>query len=362
MYFNIKKNLKALFVFVSILSLPCVAALKEMTSQENVYGELLLSNDSTSVKLGASVLYSESINHPVLMSVVSHLLTEGLNKSIDLHEDTLAWLIKALGRSNNCGYREKLSLINTQSSKIKKYIRKSIKSLKKCDSKTVLVDEQQGRIGLTKTIKESKTASHKNRDIKAFYLLKTGDSLAEVLNSIQQPDLVKVGLQRKRNRWLVFVVVNDMRLDLIYNQAGRLRFNKVKSDFWKLEYIDPIIDDSKDLLVDFKKIYLIKDIASKRLMVQKIYKEKTGEQVHIDVLADYLWRNMQTDESVHIDTLSWIVRVLNDRDSKRYNAMLLKISHDAHSRKLKRYAKKHSDKKLKDVDGYYKPMTKNDSK
>lgn len=158
-----------------LFSFNAVAALN---SSEQKVADLLLSGDVRQLKVAAKRIFERNISNPELIDIVAEILLKKYPHAYPSEADTMAWMSKAIGSTQNGRYHSVLSEIaeSTTNKKLIKHTKKALTNLGSVDGQQQYL---QGSYPLPDNLYAKETAVA--RDKRIMDLLMAGD-----LKSLQQ--------------------------------------------------------------------------------------------------------------------------------------------------------------------------------
>lgn len=106
-------------------------AMAELTSNQQALADQLLSGDLRQLKAASQRIFKEEISNPELLDIAAEVLLTKYPDAYTSDVDTLAWLARAIGASENGRYYGALSEVvnNTKIDKLERHAEKALKNL-----------------------------------------------------------------------------------------------------------------------------------------------------------------------------------------------------------------------------------------
>lgn len=317
-----------------------------LTKKEQVYMRLLNSDKLQEVKLGAKALNNDLPTEPLLWNFAAFKLWQLANSEQKTHkeyEDTSSWLTKALGNSKQRAYYSVLTDFGKkeQSKKIKRYVKKALKKLKKLP-KTAQFDVQSYQPQLSNLIKETPQKIATNE---MFSQIGRGSTLTHALKELGSPDFVGQYIRYVRRPFIGRQVFQNLRI--AYSDIGSMEFKYADSQWILAEkhaqgkvVLAGVDSGSQGLLA--------KLVSNDPVQIRSASKEaiamQLSDQKALDVVAQYIWNNKKTTDNQLIDGLAWLCKVLGASENGRYREFLLGLTPEVTNRKIAKYAQGAADK------------------
>ncbi len=172
--------------------------------------------------------------------------------------------------------------------------------------------------------------------------------LSEVFKHAGFPQAVQVGLKRTRNRWVGFLVTNEMRLELIYPKFGIARFDKVGSKRWKLDFIKPDFEYLFAHPAQMARIFDYQDLRSIRMSMRTLFNRDSVPAAALDGLAELVYRFKDTEDKQLADAVAYIIKTLAKHDVGRYQQFFRQVTETAKNAKIRNYSEEYIQRRISD--------------
>lgn len=106
-------------------------ALAELSPRHQKLADMMLSGDMRQLKVAAQTIHRAEISDPELMDIAAEVLLTKYSHANSSEIDTVAWLARAIGASENGRYYDALNLVinNTDNSKLKRHAESALDEL-----------------------------------------------------------------------------------------------------------------------------------------------------------------------------------------------------------------------------------------
>ena len=158
-----------------------VNALAELTTQEQQLVDMMKSGELKELKVASQQMVQSSVSNVEVLDIGAEILLRKYKYAYAYEIDTLAWLAKSLGASNNSRYYSVLSTVANEANdrKLASHARKAIKSLKASSTDQY----QQGQVTLPDEVYPVKTKQDLNNELMAMIL---SGSLSDLKNAAKK--------------------------------------------------------------------------------------------------------------------------------------------------------------------------------
>ncbi|WP_282166329.1 hypothetical protein [Shewanella japonica] len=179
------------------------------------------------------------------------------------------------------------------------------------------------------------TPFKKRTNIEHFKNLKIGESEESVIQKLGKPDDISYD---KGN----FFISRKPKYIYTYKNLGTIEFNTTGYSNNKAEFITTThiaIQDPKYFASTKAKI-MTAEAKELRTLARNYAKQTTVSNDILDVMADRIWKERNSNDSLTIDATSWLCNVLGNSRQARYKQHLQSVIKATSSKKLKKYAEK----------------------
>ncbi|WP_298772637.1 hypothetical protein [uncultured Shewanella sp.] len=336
------------FVVLLFISLNSYANVK---GEDLIYAQLLSDPHLSNIKLGAKAMHHELPNNQVLWDFTAYTLWKTINNADSEHDefdDTNAWLIKALTEYKSPRYRVLLVELNTQkqSSKIKRYLKKALKSLPKNSQHSFDIQTYEAI-----DISAIQPQQHATKAL--FQQLQLGSTLDIVLKTLGDPNDVGQYLNHKFRFFIGGQTFQNLRLTYSNIGSMELRYdaNKWVVDKKSLQANHSLMDIPPQYQ-DLVSRLISNDAPQIKAAAREAMQLPLSDEQSLDVLAQYLWNNRTTQDKYMADSMAWLCKVLGHSNNGRYKAFLeMLATSDAHE-KIAHYAEGSAENLLSQVNGF----------
>lgn len=309
----------------------------DFDTKDTIYVDLLTSKNLQEVKLGAKALHHSLPENVQLWDLAAFTLwsmNQNGDKEDDEFDDTISWLAKAIGESQNPRYRTLLTEQNSNeaSRKVKKYFKSAIRNLTKEDRPQFRA--QEFNLEAINVINATTTPT-----LKKFDQIAQGDSLDSVIEKLGKPDGVGQYIRSYRRPFIGRQTFQNLRLSYINLGSMELKYEKthwivdLKSKQTSVDISD-IAPEYRDLLSRL----VSNDVTQIRTAAREAIKLPLTDTATLDHVAQYIWDNQQTEDSDFADSLAWLCKVLSKSQNGRYKEMLSTLAQKPLHSKITRYA------------------------
>lgn len=346
-------SMKSLCVATLVLVLFVPVPAMSYQGVNNIYAELLLTKDPDNIKFATKSIFNDQATEIELYDLVAKIMTLSENGDIQLDEDTLCWLIKALGGSASQRYSALIEDYATEknSRKIQRFASQALDNL-------VLTSEQlfdPPSIDL-ENVEESlqvyiaNTRQNKSIDLK----IPKGMFVDELYSQIGHPDYVYKSEKLKELGIRGYGRVQLSLLTLFYRDYGIIRFDHANGSRW---YVEAQTYDYKNTyLPEFRVIFpqdefektpfslaeteLLLSINPRALsrLCQSLIDNKSFDRRTLDIAALRLWLSKAQDDDQMSVGLSWVAKYIGFGRQARHKNILAYLSTNATHKNLRRYA------------------------
>lgn len=336
------------FLILTFISINSYASFKGETL---IYAQLLTNPHLSDIKLGAKAMHHELPPNQALWDLTAYTLWETNNTADSEHDefdDTNAWLIKAITEYGNPRYRDLLIELQKkkQPSKIKRYLKKALKSLPKY-SKTPF------DIGTYKVIDIDAIQTQQHATKILFQQLQLGSTLETVLAQLGQPNGVGQYLNHKFRFFIGGQTFQNLRLT--YNNLGSMELIYDK-DEWILDkkslQANYNLSDLNAQYQDLVSRLISNDAPQIKAAAREAMQLPLSDEQSLDLVAQYLWNNRNTNDKYMADSMAWLCKVLGHSNNGRYKTFLeMLAASDAHE-KIAHYAEGSAEKLPPQINGF----------
>ncbi|WP_220752294.1 MULTISPECIES: hypothetical protein [Shewanella] len=325
----------------------------DFDTKDTIYVDLLTSKNLQEVKLGAKALHHslpENIQLWDLAAFTLWSMNQNGDKEHDEFDDTISWLAKAIGESQNARYRTLLTEQNSNeaSRKVKKYFKSAIKALNKDD--VPQFQPQEFELASIKVLPNTVTPTLAN-----FEMIAQGATLDTVITTLGKPDGVGQYLRSYRRPFIGRQTFHNLRLSYINLGSMELKYEKTE---WVVDLISiqtsldisGVADQYRDLLSRL----VSNDVTQIRAAAREAIKLPLQDEQSLDHIAQYIWNAQNTQDKQFADSLAWLCKVLSNSGNGRYKEMLQTLSQKPLHSKITRYAAK-SAKSLTSTEPFFTP-------
>lgn len=333
---TLTKMKKYLALFILLVSFGSTAT---MQGKEKIYARLLLSENTDEIKLGAKALHNDLLANTMLWDLAAYQLSVIANKAGNAEtEDTAAWLIKAIGQSQQAQYRIILEQLNNaeQNRKLTRYLTQAINKLEKTtqpsfDVTTFDINAVQAAL-LADADKAEATQT-------GFDSIQPGTELTAVLDVLGQPDGVGQYIRQFNRPFVGRQTFQNLRLS--YLNLGSMEFN-YEHDSWRLR--TKAVQAATDIsVVDQQYQDLLSRLLSNdRVQVVTAAKEaislRLSDTEALDQIGQHIWNERATKDRHQADALAWLSKVLAASGNGRYKLLLATLGEHGANAKIVKYA------------------------
>ncbi|WP_299492537.1 hypothetical protein [uncultured Shewanella sp.] len=316
-----------------------------------IYAQLLTDPHLSNIKLGAKAMHHQLPYNQALWDLTAYTLWHTIhhaNSDHDEFDDTNAWLIKAITEYDNPRYRALLVELNSQkqSSKIKRYLKKGLKTLPKGSQDSFNINTYQ--------VIDISTIQPQQHATKAlFQQLQLGSTLDDVLKALGEPNGVGQYLNNKFRFFIGNQTIQNLRLT--YSDIGsmELRFyeNKWVVDKKSLQ-ASQSITALKPQYQDLVSRLISNDAPQIKAAAREAMALPLSDQQSLDLLAQYLWDNRQTQDKYMADSMAWLCKVLGHSNNGRYKTFLETLAASNAHEKIAHYAEGSAEKLIYQANGF----------
>ncbi|NMH60677.1 hypothetical protein [Alteromonas ponticola] len=203
-----------LSLFAMLLSLNCAAALNE---NEQKLADKLLSGELGQAKTAAQHIYDQEISNPALIDIAAEILLKKYARAYTSDIDSLAWLARAIGASENDRYHGVLTEVinNTEHKKLRRHAEKALDDLPEPASEQYAA----GMYALPSDLYSPEDKSDRNARIKE--LMMAGD-----LSSLKQ------AAREVASKQIVDQQVLDMTAEILLLHAASAQKHQIDTFAW----------------------------------------------------------------------------------------------------------------------------------
>ena len=325
---------KIIFLLLSVFSSLTYA---NLAPKENVYAMLLNSQNLQEVKLGAKALHHDLPTSGPLWDLAAYKIwsmNETGDKTDAEFEDTLSWLVKAIGESKQARYQQLLTqeMQRSTSKKVSRYFSDALKNIEGTTATPFNLTE----FSLAETLTPPKTVPATQAQ---FDQIKQGDTLEVVLALLGNPDGVGQYIRSFRRPFIGRQTFQNLRLSYINLGSMELRYDETH---WyvdiKSEQTDADISQVAPEYRDLLSRLVSNDATQIRSAAKEAMKIPLTDSASLDHIAQYIWDNQTTQDDQLADALAWLCKVLNTSQDGRYKEMLITLSQKPINKKITRYA------------------------
>lgn len=163
-----------------------------------------------------------------------------------------------------------------------------------------------------------------------FLNLSSGESEKLVVSKIGRPDSIsKYGGN--------FLIEKPASVTYKYEGLGEVQFSARNSKPLFIERVIPSVTSLNDIASI--KMQLSSAGVTLQSLAQGYYLRDDIKVGALDLFAEKIWVDKNTEDSYVIDALSWLCKVLAKSNNSRYRSLLQDVANEANSSKLRKYAK-----------------------
>ncbi len=329
---------KILLLCVLLVSFSSPAAFQ---GKEVIYARLLLSDNVQEVKLGAKVLHHDLLANPLLWDLAAYKLWSGINQPNgkgEEGEDTVAWLIKAIGQSQQAKYRTTLKNLRAtvQNPKLTRYLDEAIKKI----AETAVPQFEPAHFDIS--IAFAGVAAVVNEVVPEqsnFDHIQPETELDSVLATLGQPDGVGqyirnfnrsfIGRQTFQNLRISYFNLGSMEFRYDKNRwLLRVKFSQANAD------IAAVAQQHQDLLSRL----LSGDRVQINAAAQEAIAMRLSDTEVLDQVSQYIWQERATTDRHISDAIAWLCKVLAASGNGRYQQFLQTLGDNGANKKIAKYA------------------------
>ncbi|MEZ9819611.1 hypothetical protein AB4238_03140 [Shewanella sp. 10N.286.45.A1] len=190
-----------------------------------------------------------------------------------------------------------------------------------------------GKVKINKLADNPQTVLLERNKLQHFEHIRAGESAAFVVKKLGEPSeisFVEGNFFTQRRAKVIYA----------YDEIGTIEFNTVPGKDRNAHFVNEAILalQGESHLVRIKQELMTTDAAELRSLAKNYAKQNRFSTDVLDFIADRIWLEKDSTDSVMIDATSWLCKVLAKSANGRYKAHLEMVASSTSSKKLKKYA------------------------
>lgn len=126
-----------------------------------------------------------------------------------------------------------------------------------------------------------------------------------------------------------------------YKGLGNIQFSARNEKPLFIERVTPTVNFSND--ISSIKKQLDSTGTTLQTLTKGYYQQDDIEIEVLDLFAEKIWDDKETDDPYVVDALAWLCKTLSKSNNSRYRSLLQNIANEASSKKLRKHAKENLD-------------------
>lgn len=322
---------------------------------DHVIANYFAETSAAQIKTGAKILEQASPKNEQLLDVAATILEQNYQLNSDYWEDASAWLLRALGSSENMRYSALVENIeaSSKSGKIKRYAARALRELRKGGGGSKPFNTYKVNLEQYRTHVASLNPS---KEFTPDYIgiVSVGDTLTEVYTKLGNPS--SVGIYHFTTRKAFAGTIQLEHLKLNYRGAGDIRFNSVSGEYI-VDSIVPTINavvalpqsntpknqNSAESEYTAEILRLADKINSglygnQKDAIDELRYSGISDKRVFDPLKSYISEGLKTaDTKAQIDQVSWLIKGLAYSGRLEYEPFFVDIVSNSDNKKIARY-------------------------